>query len=60
MSLANMRMPLATSMKASFWGVVTMTAALKATDWHSVSCGRAGRQGREAGRCASAGRPRRP
>lgn len=32
-SLANMRMPLATSMKASFWGVVTMTAAEKATDW---------------------------
>jgi len=24
---ANMRMPLATSMKESFWGVVTMTAA---------------------------------
>lgn len=37
MSFANMRIPLATSMKASFWGVVTITAAEKATDWHSVS-----------------------
>ena len=36
-SLANMRMPLATSMKASFWGVVTMTAAEKATVWQRVS-----------------------
>jgi hypothetical protein len=36
-SLANIRMPLATSMKASFCGVVTMTAAEKATLWHSVS-----------------------
>ena len=34
---ANIRMPFATSMKASFCGVVTMTAAEKATDWHRVS-----------------------
>jgi hypothetical protein len=37
MSFANMRMPFATSMKASFCGVVTTTAAEKATDWHRVS-----------------------
>ena len=37
LSLANMRMPLATSMNASFCGVVTTTAAENATDWHSVS-----------------------
>lgn len=29
-----MRMPLATSTYASFWGVVTMTAAENATVWH--------------------------
>jgi hypothetical protein len=31
LSRANMRMPLATSMNASFWGVVTITAALNPT-----------------------------
>lgn len=49
MSLANMRMPLATSMKASFWGVVTITAAENATLWHSVSCGTAAGRGRVVG-----------
>jgi len=36
-SFANMRMPLATSTKASFWGVVTTTAAVMATVWQRVS-----------------------
>ena len=34
---ANMRMPLATSMKARFCGVVTTTAAEKETAWQRVS-----------------------
>lgn len=33
LSFENMRTPLATSMKASFWGVVTITAAVNGTTW---------------------------
>ena len=37
-NLLNMRTPFSTSMNASFWGVVTTTAAVMGTTWHSVSC----------------------
>lgn len=32
-SFENMRTPFATSIKASFWGVVTITAAVNGTTW---------------------------
>jgi hypothetical protein len=41
-SFANMRMPLATSTKASFCGVVTITAAEMATVWGGRGLGRGG------------------
>ena len=37
LSLENILTPLATSIKASFWGVVTMTAAVSGTSWQRVS-----------------------
>lgn len=36
LSFENMRTPLATSMNASFWGVVTITAAVNGTTWKYI------------------------